>query len=331
MIDKDLSRVISLLRWPLTVLVVFIHVRRPETSAVEEWWLRNICSVAVPVFFMISGILFFQGHWSTIAYTSKLKKRVHTLLIPYLLWCLIALIVLVAPHVTKYEYTIGNVLSCFWATQYSFLHEGSSPIDFPLWYVRDLMVCCLMAPIYYHIIKKTHALLPIVGFILFSLSYKIPTIGISTDSVAFFSLGAFYSIWKYNPAKMNKKPLYVLSTIALGVLLADIWLYTNPIYSKINQVTILLLIFVIFPWACKIARNSSHITETIIRWGGYSFIIYSSHAIIIRHISSFTYSINGIPSVIAYILTAVVTLTICMIFSMILKRFPRINTLLGGR
>lgn len=331
MIDKNLSRAISWLRWPLTVLVVFIHVRRPETGAAEEWWLRNICPVAVPIFFMISGILFFQGNWSIAAYAVKLKKRVHTLLIPYLLWCLMALIVFVAPHVTEYEYTVSNVLSCFWATKYSFLHEGSSPIDFPLWYVRDLMVCCLMAPVYYYIIKKTHTLLPTMGLILFLSAYKIPVVGISTDSVAFFSLGAFCSIWEYNPTKMDKMLLYVLTIFVLGILFTDIWLYTNPMYSKINPATILLLIFVIFPWAAQIARNSSQVTETIIRWGGYGFMIYASHAIIIRNISNRAYSINGIPSVVAYILAALITVAVCMIFSMTIKKFPRINALLGGR
>lgn len=110
--DNITSRTIERLRFPMTVLVLFIHVLPFAASQggieytfpfnTDSWSHRFIYffnwifpRVAVPMFCIISGYLFFQG-LNTVdcfkeKYKLKLKSRVKTLLIPYLLWNIIYL------------------------------------------------------------------------------------------------------------------------------------------------------------------------------------------------------------------------------------------------
>lgn len=51
---------------------------------------RVIVINAVPMFFFISGFLFFLKKDT---YTSKWKKRFHSLVIPYIIWCAIGFLI----------------------------------------------------------------------------------------------------------------------------------------------------------------------------------------------------------------------------------------------
>ena len=86
------SDTISLMRFPLAVLVVIIHVSsisgayQLEQSSLSQNYpcfyclsncLKFLTNAAVPLFFVISGYLFFlDKDWSLSTYFSQLKKRV---------------------------------------------------------------------------------------------------------------------------------------------------------------------------------------------------------------------------------------------------------------
>ena len=91
--DDLLSKTIQFLRLPLIVGVVFIHTLNDSYGQfpVYDWtrYLVNdeLAHIAVPLFFFMSGFLFFyRTDFSFATYKQKLIKRVHSLLIPYLLW-----------------------------------------------------------------------------------------------------------------------------------------------------------------------------------------------------------------------------------------------------
>ena len=104
------SKTISALRFPLAVMVVAIHARTLNDIDFHPVWQNlsgmdialgmqvlfssTICHVAVPVFYVISGFLFFYKcqTFDVHTYKAKLYKRVKTLLIPYLLWNLIQIL-----------------------------------------------------------------------------------------------------------------------------------------------------------------------------------------------------------------------------------------------
>lgn len=91
-----------MLRFPLAILVVFVHGFRADiditelhassfTDAAVYDYIRVFFSVviarsAVPIFFIISGYLLFLKveEYNKAVYFSKLRKRWHSLVIPYL-------------------------------------------------------------------------------------------------------------------------------------------------------------------------------------------------------------------------------------------------------
>ena len=93
---KLFSSVVLTLRFPLMILVLLIHSLPTDSNGiggdtflyigtlVKELFTR----VAVPAFFVFSGYYALKGHnleqWGT--YKTELRKKVRTLILPYLLW-----------------------------------------------------------------------------------------------------------------------------------------------------------------------------------------------------------------------------------------------------
>ncbi len=124
-VNKWQSLTIDVLRLPLAVMVVFIHssgihsmVSWPywadknalQTADLTIWVLLShvVSHVAVPTFYLLSGFLFFYGvkEFTRHQYFNKLYKRLHSLVIPYLLWCLIPIVWLLGKALIK-SYLLG--------------------------------------------------------------------------------------------------------------------------------------------------------------------------------------------------------------------------------
>jgi surface polysaccharide O-acyltransferase-like enzyme len=121
------SATIDLLRFPLIFMVIFIHlsytaVHLPDADSplFSEQGILNllylllsdgICRLAVPTFFIISGFLFFINvtDFTWEQYKYKIKRRFRSLVIPYFLWNLIAIILSVAALALLPSISLGNV------------------------------------------------------------------------------------------------------------------------------------------------------------------------------------------------------------------------------
>ena len=179
------SKTISYLRFPLTLGVIFIHFNLTNGISLggakfgidyPEWyyWIISLFSdvlprISVPLFFVISGFLFFYNcDFNSDSYLRKIKTRVRTLLVPYLLWNIIAIdFVICRCTVLKEPYEInislGRILNTFFNNgnnngiiiqQLTTVKEMPEPICGVLWYVREIMLMALITPVIYWLIKK---------------------------------------------------------------------------------------------------------------------------------------------------------------------------------
>ena len=102
---------IEILRFPLAILVIYIHVDLITTNqftyitagSMPVLWggdfliSKIIAQISVPTFFLFSGLLLFRngvivsGEWKM-----KWKKRISSLLLPYFTWNIIYLFSLVS-------------------------------------------------------------------------------------------------------------------------------------------------------------------------------------------------------------------------------------------
>lgn len=91
--EQHISKTINLLRFPLMLLVVCMHFSGGGDNTtllycnLMQFGLIYF-STAVPIYFAISGYLFWKGN-DLFQYKNKIQKRVYSLIIPYLLWNLL--------------------------------------------------------------------------------------------------------------------------------------------------------------------------------------------------------------------------------------------------
>lgn len=212
-----LSETIAWLRFPLIVLVVFIHVSYglPETQKITDFPVANmicenfvqagIASVAVPLFFLVSGFLYFyKTDWSVKAYGKKSCSRVKSLLVPFVVWSVFA----VAYSILTYQLGLTRSALCadnhslldwladIYGTTYGADSKLAFPLVFQFWFLRDLFIVGLFSPLWHALLKRRIAgeifLCALGATWFFYRGLQFP--GFSTTAVFFFCAGAYFAI-----------------------------------------------------------------------------------------------------------------------------------------
>lgn len=129
-------RVISL----LAILMVFIQhgsYGLPDygyAGVFKHLVSLGVCDYPVSYFFVVSGFFLARKYDATIGwYVSELKKRIKSLLVPYLIYTLFGYLVLA--HASEVPVLDGLGITSL------------LPVVGPLWYVRTLIALCIVSPI----------------------------------------------------------------------------------------------------------------------------------------------------------------------------------------
>lgn len=311
--NKDLSNIITWLRFPLAMLIVLQHYYTPDiagSTGTLYWYIGNffnhiLAAIPVPLFIFISGYLYFNGMSSIDKfkefidiYIKKSSKRLKSLLIPYILWNLAVLFFyyiaqtcstgsIMAKDGYKLisDYSVLDYIKAFIA-----IDSTGMPIDGPLWFIRDLLVCVyVFTPIIFLINKfiDRRFIIPVLCLLLASgLSYK--TIGFDLKIVPYFCLGGILSLnnsdmWVTVSRRISYIAISVLSLIFILFTL-DYFVYGNlSRFISIFQLTFVMLIFTsLAPLSNKGCLNMPSIISSS------SFVIFALHKplmIIIRRFS----------------------------------------------
>lgn len=367
------SRTIDFLRFPLCLAVIFIHTHADtvapctqefSSNMVQHFWntiyvlLSHVAThVAVPIFFLFSGLLFFKGMdtWNGRTYISKIKRRVSTLLVPFLLWNLLSFLLVCRPefmtnmHNNSLAYAIQQVFSRFsWhifvdATTWG--HErvnwlgmhipSTGPILIPLWFLRDLIAVSLIAPIIYLLVKKGNFLALFI-LLLAYVSKIWPLIpGFRIDAVFYFSLGSFLSIHHKGLSFLVCKRMYTITAMWLVLLVVDV--YYGATMTLTGQLIHpwFVLTGVVFTISCAYNYQSTHPIRTPHVLSASSFFVYALHPIPLSLHHAYIYDrlplSNEWAKGVNYILTPFVTAALCVGCYVVLKRCaPRLCSLLSG-
>ena len=251
------SESINLLRFPLAILVVFVHsfgadvdVAQLHTNGLSgaaiHDYVRIFCSTviahsAVPIFFIISGYLLFLKveHYSLNIYENKLRKRCHSLLKPYIVWnILIVLWTLMfkvggillhgKPWSGIADYFIDNgCLHMLWdssvwgehTTWLGITTHHSGPTLFQFWYMRDLMIMVLLSPLTYWLVKKLRLLYLGILLAIYAFDIRVTWMsGTFTSAALFFSTGAYFAIMKQDFTKELWKGRHVICPLAVVLM-----------------------------------------------------------------------------------------------------------------
>lgn len=172
----------------------------------------------LPLFFIISGYLFFFKPFN---YPVQIRKRLRTILGPYLLWSLFGASLiytsLLLPGISEkfnqsWHFTIEDFVR----------HITIDPIQYQFWFLRDLMILALLSPIIYFLGKKTP------NFVILVLALSWVYLGdsyiyfVRIDSILFFSSGAFIAL---NHSKTNLFLLKFSKSVVFSIL--TVWLISS--------------------------------------------------------------------------------------------------------
>ena len=140
-LDPALSAKFANMGFVCACLVVCIHSGN---------FLGSLTRVAVPFFFLCSGYMLARHVAETGWYGRELKKRIRSVLIPYLCWCLVPALLLL-PFSVLADMQAGRPFGTSVAIvshplQVFGLLPNEWPINTPLWYLRTLMFLVLLAP-----------------------------------------------------------------------------------------------------------------------------------------------------------------------------------------
>jgi peptidoglycan/LPS O-acetylase OafA/YrhL len=376
--NKLQSKTIDWLRFPLVICVVFIHsFGRPETADMQQinysgltgmdiYNIIRVCGSHVAThicnscFFMFSGFLFFYNleKWNKNIYLKKIRRKIRTLLIPYIVWNLINVlirpIIIIGGRIVKKDGDWGRFSLFFneimdkgiwnifwhfntWGNRTNILGLATpnfGPYSVPMWFLQSLIVLSISTPILYVICKKLrHYGIILLGILYYTgIWFSIPGFGIGP--LFFFSIGAYYSIHKKNMVielRRYTTVCYIIAIITLilcvyydGIKMQD---YFYPIYvltgvvSAVNTASYL------------IERHKLEPNELLVK---STFFIYAMHTVLVLGIAGRIFdniirSKEPVILIIRYFSVPVTAIAICVLMYYVMeKTMPRILKILSG-
>ncbi|WP_166332748.1 acyltransferase family protein [Sphingobacterium chungjuense] len=340
-LDQRQSEVIDFLRFPLIVLVVYVHMlpfqQQPISSElkiynayviISELISHHIGRIAVPAFFLFSGYFFFLkiSSWNTKVYTDRLKNRYRTLLIPYISWSLIMIAAIVLKNYAFVSSGLPFNDGYQQVTQLSIYEMlWGMPINYPLWYVRDLIVMVVLTPLFYYFFRflKFWGLLLLLCFYLSLFESGLP--GLSSTAIFFFGAGAYFGLSKQNMLQLSLR--YETVTLCLTIITLGIATY----YTAMPQNEWWIRLFAISAASSLLAIGNkmlelNRLRKLVLLYAEAAFFIYVSHIIYILgwFKGALQKSLSFMPDIwliIGYFLMPLTCISLIIMIYYIVKKF----------
>lgn len=335
----------------MIILIVFIHgyigVHHSMESSGFNYFqtiLSQVYSrVAVPIFFLLSGMLLFRNYeLSFFFYFGKLKNRIHSLLIPYLAWnIIVALLFLILQEIPSLKaYTNGNLKPLIsynfndWATLFAI-----KPIATQFWFIKDLILLNLIAPLFFFLAKYLKLFSVIPFFILWLINPEFRILNLNYEAIFFFHMGAilvFYPDWLSN--QNYKKLCLTMLLIFLFLAIGDAYLYINKVhyFYQIHKSFILLGVFPVLYLAINTAFLNK-LPQKLNSLFVFTFFIYAFHeptlTFLKRILITFIHPASNFTYVFIYLFAIIFSILISILTAFIIRKYaiPVYNILTGDR
>lgn len=353
---KRQSQVINSLRFPAVLLVIASHcVITTRNQALpfsleaenvflslEQLWL-SFGPTAVALFALITGYFYFYKvtSYSLNDYLTAQRKRVKTLLLPYILWNLLAIALLWGKNTVGQALGLGfayNETEMLTVSSYNIFQLLLLPIDHPLWYLREIIILSLVSPIVYWLVKNKY-----VGAIILAILFGVPQLANlpyyeylrSTHITFFFILGSYLGYHKRS-LLVGERVKYL--SYALGLIYPAYRIWFVDVWFLSQYANILLLFWVVaainigidlYNKKPELSRRLAGLTPAV-------FFMYAAHAIlIINLIRGIVYSVlpwdDAWEKIIALIVTSILAPIVTYVtYRVLSKYFPRISEFLSG-
>jgi len=366
-LTKENSEAIDMLRFPLIIGVVFIHAYSTKVGLssgvivggeggvwynfIQDLFSQVFARTAVPLFFLFSGLLLFQGKKLDVDFVRKRwKSRFFTLLLPFIIWNTVDIIIQILGQTipaTRHFFTgktfdVSNIsLKILWDGYFDF---HSTPINGPLWFLRELIVLVIFSPVLYFLIRKVGWYI-IVFFLFawvglfFSTSSSFLFTLLTRESVFFFSLGLFLSICetdKFEAGLRKKTNAKIIISIYLLSAFLEVYLkhqeFSIILLHKINIIVGIAAIFS----TMQVWVLTSRFRTSLVYLAPISYFVYLAHGSLLQLFKKLGYVTfqpnNDFSFLLLYFLAPAVTIcALVLIYSFLQFVSPITLDLLLGR
>lgn len=347
--NQYLSDKLRIFSFFLIILVLYIHTDFHENELEGMFVNKNIQlfisgmvgRCAVPLFYIISGYLFFLKLPNGMnSIYGKMRKRVKTLFIPYVIGCLffvgILSLVEIMPGTSRFmngaitplfQKKIEDIVCAI------FYDAGNGgPCAFQLWFLRDLLIIVATSPLWYLCLKRMKWAFVVLTF---GLTYlQIP-------HVPFYALFWFVLGGQLVKAKtLSGWGCSVIVTSVLFLVVSGIQLFmTDVIDWEVVKIPVILL-GIYSAWGLYDMVVGENFVLSEHRWLAtacqFTFFIYLFHEPtlnIVRKLILVVLGKNEYGYLIAYLISPWI-FTICFVFIglQFRKYLPKVyNVCTGGR
>ena len=350
-ISPEESERIQILKIWFTIMVIFIHSYTEEVHFVGgnlalqvPLWLdgikylisRIISCCAVPGYFFISAVLLYKKEFT---WTENIKKKIKTLLIPYLIfntaWIIIYFVAQHIPVFSPYFAQEKSIIANWGIVQYADAYLGfvdRYPILYPLWFIRDLIVLNLLAVVIKKLIDRFPKIILILLSIIVALNIQTHLFFLRQDALIYFCFGYYfvkYSI-RFNDANKIKAPYIIIMYIVAIIL--DFLTRDTIINYLPNFVTIVVGLIFFYRFTTKIKAEKPH--NILMYIAKYSFPIYLFHEMNLTILKKLLVKLlpqTALWQTALYFGIPVIIFCLCLLLSVILdKYFHKIYLVLVG-
>jgi surface polysaccharide O-acyltransferase-like enzyme len=351
-----LSKKIRVLSLLAIVAVVYIHaynlqdryllpwtqVQDPlSLTSFTEYFLSNgFGRFAVPIFFGISGYLYFRSfRLEAATYWSKFAKRLRTLALPYLLWASWALFLVWVLQQTDWGRQAVDTWDIF-PQQVSpplFLYRWlGNPVPFQLWFIRDLMLYVFISPVLYLLVRYGRWI-PIALVGLFWFAHRNFVI-MEAEGILFFLVGAYLAIHQVVIPEQSPKwvvPVTGICWVMVLLVKTDLaFSPTNPhLLIALHKIAILLGVITVWFGYDQIG-NSLNTNPTLVAAAPLASFVYFAHEPLLNLLQNYAMAQwDTINPLAIYLTYPLLTVCLCLLIGAALRAFlpPVFSLLTGGR
>ena len=317
----------------LAIFIVWHHTYNVDVydlTGFLKWfekYMMYVFDTAVSLFFMLSAFLFYYNvDENNIIH--KLKSRISSLIIPYLLWNLIGYIYfqLLALFPFIRQYYGGNIDAFSFSGMIKAMFTGD--YNLVTWFLRNLIVYTFTFPVLYKIIKNKFVY-NVTLIICLVLSYLYAQKSELIAYVVYYVIGIGFAYFDKELflRRYSKKQRLV----ALLVFIILIGIFT---FFEISDTSIIrIIIYSICSYMMWIFLDFLANNKEVKWYKHIGFIFFVSHEMVLEPVEKLFYLLLGknVPgAILDYIFAPIITIGIIIGISYLLRKIPALWNILSG-
>lgn len=204
--EKEFRNQVSWMMFLLSILVVWVHSYNvdlfrggasgaawEQAARAEHFLSVQLGQAAVPGFFMLSSYLFFRNFvWKNLC--GKLRRRIGSIVIPYVVWNTIYYLGYVAAaRIPVINGIVGKAPAPFGIKElmYAIFRYRYAPI---FWYLFQLIILIFISPVIYGLVKHKWLGILYLCMLLAGIYLGFDTQMPNTDALFYYSAAAFMAV-----------------------------------------------------------------------------------------------------------------------------------------